>query len=600
MRTAVTSFTISLLPEELVLAVLRCLAPKDRCVRGAGLLPAPSSTQHLPLPPPECHLMLSKCTKRSAVYDHPLSQRLAAALPPLAPCCLACPPARRHRAAPTCRLWHQLVQCSRGAELVEVQGDHAILASFQSWMQHGGMQHVRRLQLSARVRPSNNWFNLECDRQAVRATLAQLDSLLGTLSACSQLAELELRPPWDLQLDAAFEPPSSLRRLMLAPANEDASVDVNAPLRSLTGLQYLRFGGRAAVRFAPASAPPPSGGAALLPPSLRQLVISPYVAHIVGLKHGVSVLQPIGDLDLMRCCILQHSCLHAVLPSRPSTSPQLAPRPMLLSQLAGLSNLVHLELGCMSVDEEDLKDVASMLPRLTRLDLSLPTTVPAWLGQLGGSLQHLRLASIWEADAAAIDGGLLAPLSLLTCLDLELDFPRRLQALPLAGGALPSLARVCFEHHGEGWQLLAPASTRLPGGPWLASIRELDLPAELLLPNLALLASAPLDRVSVSFNLLEPTSLSDSDEEVDDPVFLVCSPADALAPEAAAGLAALLAWAAAHPHLAHLHFSNLIAEPSCMASQSAPHAAIADARQRNPRLHITWFESRGLALGSIG
>jgi len=64
--------------------------------------------------------------------------------------------------------------------------------------------------------------------------------------------------------------------------------------------------------------------------------------------------------------------------------------------------------------------------------------------------------------------------------------------------ALPRLQRLCFEKHGVP---LAGADTSLPQGPWLASIRWLGLPWEVLESALGILAdrAACLEYLCVMF-----------------------------------------------------------------------------------------------------
>ena len=154
-------------------------------------------------------------------------------------------------------------------------------------------------------------------------------------------------------------------------------------------------------------------------------------------------------------------------------------------QLAALTRLRSLRLDSEIKGESDRMLIC--LPALEHLEMP-GYTLPDFLSEIK-TLRSLTVAGTSKASIAGVERA-LRPLTQLTQLVL-----RRVHAIPQALAALSSLQHVGIAVSTTGEAAQDP---QLPGGPWLANLRQLVAPATLVADSLQLLAGATaLEKLSL-------------------------------------------------------------------------------------------------------
>lgn len=157
-----------------------------------------------------------------------------------------------------------------------------------------------------------------------------------------------------------------------------------------------------------------------------------------------------------------------------------------LLQVAALSCLQALELSCVRYSAHSMADLSS-LQCLTGLSLDCAAAAPATLAAMSG-LRELRISGCHETEP-------------LSGLDAQLSHLTQLTWLWLGGAylyTLPALASLQqLEHFGIWTEEDVPmeggdgqALPRLPDGPYLHSLRDLDLTWPLMVKSLPALRQA--------------------------------------------------------------------------------------------------------------
>ncbi len=162
-------------------------------------------------------------------------------------------------------------------------------------------------------------------------------------------------------------------------------------------------------------------------------------------------------------------------------------------QVSQLSHLTQLSLAHSNYSPEG-QGALTALASLRHLHVFL-CPAPACLPALT-SLEHLFLVT-GTADLTLQLEAALAQLTGLTSLVIRADSQR----IPPALGGLSRLQRLSW----SGWDDDEPADTRLPDGPWLASIRWLGLPWPILERSALALADAPQLEYLCASTMPEPS-----------------------------------------------------------------------------------------------
>lgn len=211
------------------------------------------------------------------------------------------------------------------------------------------------------------------------------------------------------------------------------------------------------------------------------------------------------------------------------------PHPHTLPQLSSLKQLQSFHLADCLIDDDDLEPLVHC-SALTQLEFESCLDLPTSLAQLT-QLQELRVSDTPQYAEQQPEGraSLLSALHHLTGLThLALSSMDCLDSVPAEVGGLPQLACFC-------WQpvvLEEQPDPHLPGGPWLASLRQLALPLDV--------AAASLQRLTAAQQLeclaIRPYHRSPRQEE----------PSEEEQRQRQLHQAAVLAWAVQHPRLSRL------------------------------------------------
>ncbi|KAL4419702.1 hypothetical protein ABPG75_006800 [Micractinium tetrahymenae] len=329
--------------------------------------------------------------------------------------------------------------------------------SVAAWLRRFAAGHVTRLRFAtgyAQLALLSTGHEMD---ERVNEAHEELLALLPGLNSRGQLLEASLdfvvqvvaciptSPFWSISL-------YSLRRLFLDFSDVGAFMQVLPPLRLLAGLQDLEL--RTTVLHLPAER--------CFPGSLTRLLLK-----------GSSVE---GDLSFQASALPSLATLHLR---------DLWMGPSRMSFLERLPSLRRLELEKCAVP--------ACLSRLTQLDTLVIDRPHASFRQ---QQQQQQAEGGGEAALSPLAAG-LPPLTQLTQLALH-----QVPNLPATLGSLASLRRCAwvvsiFELRESG---AAAAALPLQPGPWLASLRELALPAELAGRSLGVLTGATaLDFSEASF-----------------------------------------------------------------------------------------------------